>query len=144
MKMFPDFNGKLRFQEKLNKKKVDALYSLLNVNWQKHPEWGAPAGVQIMPLDIPLDRSGFVYASYIRNPDEDVDMVETVNALIRQMKQRNLDFGLKGSLIARSRFGKPCWELYIGEDGFAHKRDLKTLECPHCGGDLLIEGIREI
>jgi hypothetical protein len=144
MKRIPKYSGILKMSEKVTKPQVVFLSDLLGEDWQEYPERHVPDNVHLIPLYFNEDCSGLVYASYKAPPDEDVDMVKIVNALIEEMQMNYPDFGIKGSLVARSHHGLACWELFIGEDGFAHKRDIKTLECPHCGGDLALEGISGI
>jgi hypothetical protein len=67
-------------------------------------------------LNIAEDGRGLEYRS-----EKSYYMVEAVNFVIANAKQRIPDFGLKGQLVANTEFEPYDWLLKISEDGWAHQ-----------------------
>jgi hypothetical protein len=67
-------------------------------------------------LIITKDKRGLEYSS-----EKSYEMVEGVNFIIANARQRIPDFGLKGQLRAITDFEPYHWYLRIGEDGWAHQ-----------------------
>jgi hypothetical protein len=65
-------------------------------------------------LDITDDRRGLCYCA-----EKTYTMVEAVNFIIANGRQRIPDFGLKGSMFAETEFAPYHWLLKIDPDGWA-------------------------
>ena len=75
----------------------------------------APKGwPDYIDLRITHDRRGLCYCA-----EKTYTMVESVNFIIANGRQRIPDFGLKGSMFAETEFAPYHWLLKIGPDGWA-------------------------
>jgi len=132
-----DFKGVLEFTKELKAKELAFLNTFLGEDAREHPEWGE--SITYIDLKLTDDFSGIKW----NGAEKTYDMDKAVNLIIRQMKARFPDFGLKGQLVAQGDRAGDHWLLVIGKDGLAHKQEIPVLgqeiTCPHCNETFILE-----
>ena len=134
-----DFDGVLYFTTDLQASRLLQLKSMLEVdNWQQRLEW-KDTNVRYIDLELTGDFTGLQW----NGAEKTYYMVETVNLIITEMRKTTPDFGLKGKLYAQGEEFDDRWVLEIGEDGWAKRTDIiisgKTVTCPHCNSEFVLE-----
>lgn len=114
-----EFRGVLHFTTKLTAPQRAAIRQILGEDCRDHPEWDA---ANLTRIDLILLFNGELISW--DGSECTTDMPEKVNVVIREMRKLYPDFGLYGTLTAQGSEVGDIWELYIGEDGFAHRRKL--------------------
>lgn len=114
-----EFRGVLHFTTKLTAPQQAAIQQILGEDCRNHPEWDASDLTRI-DLVLLVDGNGISWDG----SECTTDMPEKVNVVIREMQKQYPDFGLSGVMTAQGSDVGDIWELYIGEDGFARKREL--------------------
>jgi hypothetical protein len=128
-----DFEGTLEFTATPTPGMLAKLQTILGEDCREHPEWGAPELTWIN-LEINEEGTGLEW----NGQETTYEMDGLVNVVIREMRKTYPDFGLTGTLRAQGEDIGDLWEVVIGEDGFAHRRETllvttgTTVECPHC------------
>lgn len=127
-----EFRGALRFTNKLTVSQLAAIRQILGEDCRHHSEWNASLLTRI-DLILLNGNGGITWDG----SECTTDMPEKVNVVIREMQKRFPEFGLSGVITAQGSDVGDIWELYIGDDGFAKKRELiitrEIIPCPHCG-----------
>ncbi len=134
------FSGQLDFVEPLSAEQTLALSKLLGEDCRDHPEW--EADLYSIDLRVTADGSGLQWDG----SEKTYEMEKLVNVVLRQMRLEFPSFGLTGTLLAQGEEVSDRWALVIGEDGWAHKREVaavgRTVICPHCGEHFSLEGAK--
>jgi hypothetical protein len=126
-----EFIGVLHFTTKLTAPQRAAIQQILGEDCRNHPEW--ETDLTRIDFILLVDGTGI----YWDGSECTTDMPQKVNIVIREMQKQYPDFGLYGAITAQGSDVGDIWELYIGEDGLARKRELMiirgNISCPHCG-----------
>lgn len=132
------FDGELLFTKELGAKQLAKLKKMLGEDCRDHPEWGAD-GLYYIDLEFNDDFTGLRW----NDAEKTYYLDKLVNVVIKQMQQEFPDFGLSGTLTAQGEDVGDRWELSIGEDGLARKRDIvvtgKRITCPNCDESFILE-----
>lgn len=138
-----DFVGELKFKNELTASQLAKVKSFLGEDWRDHPEWVCPtpkAYVNYIDLELLDDFSGIKW----NGAEKTSGMVESVNLIVSETQKLWPDFGLIGKLAAQGEEVTDRWELFIGEDGLAYRRDIplvgQKVRCPHCDEEFILEG----
>lgn len=132
------FKGKFEFTRTrdVNAETLEHLiFHLLGKDIRENPDFSEYYGLfNFVDLALEPDWSGLKH----NGAEKTGNMVEIVNFVIKEMKKKNPFFGLKGSIRAQGDEVGDVYEIYIDDDGLAHRRNLldtastKTVECPKC------------
>lgn len=127
------FKGELKFTSEPTIPMLAKLNTLLGADPREHPEWGAGRDSGYIDLVLTKDLTGLRWDD---GCEKTYFLDTSVNIVIQQMRKEFPQFGLKGVLLAQGEDIEDRWELYIGEDGLAHKRPVPMpgtkIKCPHC------------
>lgn len=124
-----DFRGVLKFTKELTAKQIIYLNKLLNEddNW----DWN-------IDLEFTKEFDGLKWTG----TEKTYGMVETLNYIINNMREKWDDFMLEGTLEAQGEEIRDVWNLEI-ENGVAVKKKVimtdKIIECPDCGHEFLLD-----
>lgn len=133
-----EFKGELKVAEELTASQIVKLNSMFGEDCRDHPEWGAE---DLYYIDLELNET----FSGIRwnGSEKTYDLDKLVNVVITEMRKEFPDFALSGELLAQGEAIIDRWQLYIGDDGFAHRRDVviagRKYVCPHCEEEFILE-----
>lgn len=125
------FKGELKFTRELSGSELAKLNAMLGEDCRNHPEWGTK-NLYYIDLELLDDFSGLRWDG----TEKTYGMERLVNVIISEMRKTVTDFGLTGKLVAQGEDIDDRWELLIGDDGFAIKRNTPPsgtcIICPHC------------
>lgn len=131
-----EFSGALLFLSPLTLEEKTLLQTFLGADCRQHPEWGAKE-LTYIDFELTHDEDGLQW----NESEKSYDMVEKVNPIITQMKQRFPLFGLQGALNAQGDETEDKWILMI-RDGVAVgvNASEKVIDsvCPHCGKNIIL------
>lgn len=126
-----DFSGTLKFTHPLTDEQKAYLSTILGEWCLNHPEWNVPHLRHGVDLELLEDESGLKW----NRAEKTYDLDQIVALVLRLMREKFPEFGLRGKLIAQGEAIDDRWQLYI-ENGEVMTRDLaiegKEIECPHC------------
>lgn len=139
------FQGELKFTTPITGPDIAFLKSILGEDCRDHPEWGTTydkmhvyryeknySSLTYINLDLTDDFNGLRW----NETEKTYDLVDKANLVIALMQERVPEFGVTGVLSAQGEEFDDRWELFIDDDGWAHRRDLvlegEVQECPHC------------
>ncbi len=136
-----EFRGELKFTTELTATQLAKVNSFLGEDCRHQPDWIGTKGLDYVNLELLKDFSGLQW----NGAEKTHGMVQMVNMIIMTMRTKwQLDFGLKGKMLAQGEEIGDLWELAINEAGFAFKRELQisggSIKCPNCGDSFLYEG----
>lgn len=137
-----EFEGELKFTHDLSAKELKVLEKMLGEDCRNHPEWADSGanGLYYVDLVVTDDAEGLRWDD---STEKTYDLDRIVNMLIREMRKTYPTFGLVGELQAQGEEAKDRWVLFIGDDGFAHRRTIPVaddeIECPECGHSFKIK-----
>ena len=124
------FEGTLKFTSEVMTPMLAKLNSMFG---EEASKYGAGRQSGYIDLVLAKDFSGIQWET---GCEKTYYLVESVNVVIQEMRKEWPQFGLAGSLLAQGEDVEDRWQLYIGEDGFAHKQKLTIpgtkVTCPHC------------
>jgi len=127
------FKGELKFIVEPTVPMIAKLNSIFGADPREHPEWNA--GRDSGYIDLMLNKD-FTGIKWDNGCEKTYYLEKSVNIVLEQMRKEWPEFGLSGSMLAQGEDIEDRWELYIGEDGLAHKRDVPLIgaqiTCPHC------------
>jgi hypothetical protein len=129
-----DFEGTLEFTTVLTAEMIDRLNAILGEDCRDHPEWDVPGHLTYINLEINDACTGLEWDGQ----EKTYEMDGLVNVVIREMRKVYPKFGLTGVLKAQGEDVGDWWEVFIGDDGLAHSRDVVAMpagtkvKCPHC------------
>lgn len=125
-----DFDGTLEFTKEPTASQLATIKSYFGEDFRDHPEWGHDG--YYIDLELSSDFLGIQWDG----SEKTYDMIGTINFIIREMKKMDPDLGLTGSLHAQGEDFDDRYDIVIGDDGFAHKKEIirtgTKVQCPHC------------
>lgn len=129
-----NFNGCLKFKKEISIKELIRIQQILGEEIDKKDaaEFKTDNHFIYVDLSINTDYDGIEWDG----SEKSYYFEEQVNFVIQYMRKEFPDFGLTGEIMAQGEEIGDVWKLYIGDDGFAHKKELKVdglVECPDCG-----------
>lgn len=132
------FSGVLKF----TCEPTTAMLAMLNgLFGQDAREIGGGRESGYIDLELTKDFSGIQWDS---GTEKTYYLEKSVNLVIQEMRKAFPVFGLTGTLLAQGEDVEDRWELYIGDDGLAHKRKVAIpgtkVKCPHCHQSFYYEG----
>jgi hypothetical protein len=144
-----DYRGELLFKAEPTVAQLRALADFYEVSASDHPEWfdGIPPGLadQILKygawfqLRVNDQMTGLVWDG----GEKCAPLNEVANVILNMMRRRWPHFGLSGEMRAQGEDVDDRWVLFIGEDGWARRRDDKPAgpkaTCPSCRHAFYIE-----
>jgi hypothetical protein len=133
------FKGELKFTRELTGSELAKLKSMLGQDCRNHPEWDAGNGLYYIDLALLDDFSGLKWDG----SEKTYNMDCLVNVVIKEMRKTVPDFSLTGKLVAQGEDIDDRWELLIGEDGLAIRKNTPpsgaAIICPHCEGKVYVD-----
>lgn len=133
-----EFKGELKISKELTASQIVKLNSMFGEDCRDHPEWDAK-GLYCIDLELDENFTGIRWDG----SEKTYDLDKLVNVVIRQMQKDYPDFALSGELLAQGEDISDRWQLYIGDDGLAHRRDVvivgRKCVCPHCEKEFILE-----
>lgn len=111
-----EFTGELLFTQDLTVSQVNYLRSILGEDCRDHKDWET-SGLYRIDLELNHDFTGIRWDG----SEKTYDMDQLVNVVIRLMRKKWPEFGLRGELLAQGEQRSDRWKLVIGDDGFAKK-----------------------
>jgi len=114
-----NFKGTLKFTTVPTAEMIGMLQTILGEDCRDHPEWDEP-DLTHLNLEINEECTGLEWDGQ----EKTYEMTGLVNLVLKQMRKQYPTFGLTGLLKAQGQDVGDVWEVYIGEDGWAHWRDL--------------------
>jgi len=134
-----NFKGILEFTKELTAKQLALLNKILGEDCRDHPEWKNAKDLYVIDLELNDDFSGLQWTG----AEKTYDMDKLVNVVTHEMRRQYPDFCLKGKLLAQGEEIDDRWELCIGREGMAYKKELKLkgkkVKCPHCEETFILE-----
>jgi len=132
------FTGELKFTKELKASELAELNKFLGEDCRDHPDWEASHLTHI-DLELTKDFSGLQW----NGAEKTYDLVEKVNFIIEQMKNKYPDFDLTGELLAKGEDVEDVWRLVI-ENGEALEKKIdlsqkRKVTCPHCEEEFFLE-----
>jgi len=125
-----EFKGELKFTKELTASQLAKLNSMFGEDCREHPEWES-RDLHYIDLEFNEDFSGIRWDG----GEKTYSMDGIVNLILREMRRKYPNFGLKGKFVAQGEDIEDRWELVI-EKGQAVRRILtlegKVITCPHC------------
>lgn len=140
------FDGDLEFNKKLSVEQIEKLKSILNENYENHPEWQGRESI-VIDLKINRDESGvdWWYTMEYDEYQNDFELGQSIEFVIKEMKKDYPDFNLTGTLVGRiGQYSPPSLVLDV-RDGKVIEHETETIlkgsldKCPHCGHHLELE-----
>ena len=134
------FKGELRFKSEATAPQLAVLSAMLGEDLRDHPDWHADRHTAgYIDLELTKDFGGLKW----NGGEKTYYLVESVNAIIREMRKAFPTFGLEGQLLAQGESIEDRWFLTIGDDGLARKSEIaikgQKIRCPHCDEDFTLE-----
>lgn len=128
-----EFKGELKFNKKITVEQLGLVKSFLAEDCRDHPEWEpASKGINYINLSFLDDFSGIQWDG----SEKTYAMEKLVNVIIINVQKKFPDFGLTGKLLAQGEEIDDRWELVIGKDGLAYRKNIHIegtkIMCPHC------------
>lgn len=135
------FKGELKFTSEPTAKQLSKLNSMFGEDCREHPEWGRK---DLSYIDL-LITDDFTGIRWDDGTEKTYNLEQIVNVVLFQMRKEYPDFGLSGFLSAQGEDAEDRWDLFIGDDGFAHKRMVPIpgtkVQCPSCDHRFYVEGL---
>jgi len=135
-----EFKGVLTFTCEMTAPMLAKLNGYFGEDPSKHPEWTVDRKTGYIDLELTKDFSGIQWDS---GTEKTYFLEKSVDIIIQQMRAQWPEFGLTGVLQAQGEDSDDRWELYIGDDGLAHKRMVKIpgvkVTCPECRHKFYVE-----
>jgi hypothetical protein len=133
-----EFKGELKFKKELTASQLGKVSSFLGEDCRDH-DWLASKGLYYVDLELLPDFSGLKWSE----TEKTYGMVDLINMIIVNMSEDYPDFGFTGKMLAQGEDIDDRWELLIGDDGRAYRKDVvisgTKIMCPHCEQDFYIE-----
>lgn len=109
-----EFEGKLRFVNKLTADQLTYLCKIIGEDVEKHPEWDS---IDLSYIDLKLsdDLEGLEW-NVARST---YNMIGIVNLVTIEMRKKYSDFRLTGKLRAKGEAEGDIWILEINREGYA-------------------------
>lgn len=135
-----DFKGELKFKTELTATQLAKVKAFCGAECREHKDWLGSEGLTWVDLELLGDFSGLRWDG----SEKTYDLAEKINMITANMQQDCPDFGFTGKMLAQGEDVDDRWELIIGVDGKAVRKDVVVtgtrIECPCCGDSFLYEG----
>lgn len=129
-----DYKGEFQFAEDLTVPQLAMVKEFLGEDCRHHSDWLQSEGLTHVDLEFTDNFSGLQWDG----SEKSYDMVEKVNMIIVNMREKYKGFRLTGEMFAQGEEMDDRWVLRFNEYGMAYKEKridaAGPITCPHCAG----------